>query len=297
MRLVNVGGRAGVLVGDHVFDLERISGAVLSADPMTVLERQWDAAQSMVARGAFDGGVPLTEVDLGPPVPRPRMILGLVANYPPAERSVLPMVFAKAPSALIGPYDEIVLPDPTHLPMRSEWTVLEGELAFVVGRGGRHIDAGDALDAIAGFAVAQDVTERVHEFGPKGTSVGSMDYVSLKTLGKSLDGFCPLGPAIVTLEELADPTDLALECRLNGRVVQKASTKEMLCGVAELVSLLSAFITLRAGDVCLTGTPTPLDGRLPRLQPGDVIETEIANVGVLRNQCSRERSKPVTGDV
>ena len=112
-----------------------------------------------------------------------------------------------------------------------------------------------------------------------------MDYQSLKALGKSLDTFCPLGPVLVTLDELDDPNCLDLECRLNGQVVQKASTSDLLMGVPELVAFLSAFVTLRPGDVILTGTPTPLDGQLPRLQPGDVIETEIAGIGKMRNTC------------
>ncbi len=193
------------------------------------------------------------------------------------------MVFAKAPNAVTGPYDPVVVPDQARLPMGREWTVLEAELAFIVGRGGRHIDADDALSAVAGYTVAQDITERIHEFGPKGTSVGVMNYASLKTLGKSLDTFCPLGPAIVTVDEFEDANDLALECRLNGEVVQKASTKDMLTDVAGLVALLSSFVTLRPGDVCLTGTPTPVSGSLPRIQPGDVIETEICGIGLIRN--------------
>jgi 2-keto-4-pentenoate hydratase/2-oxohepta-3-ene-1,7-dioic acid hydratase in catechol pathway len=93
---------------------------------------------------------------------------------------------------------------------------------------------------------------------------------------------------LVTVDEFDDPNALDLECRLNGRVVQKASTAELLMGVADLVAFLSAFVTLRPGDVILTGTPTPLDGQLPRLSPGDVIETEIGGIGALRNTCVRD---------
>jgi 2-keto-4-pentenoate hydratase/2-oxohepta-3-ene-1,7-dioic acid hydratase in catechol pathway len=288
MRFANDGGRSGLLVGDEVFDLERISGGAISSDPMVCIAEQWDAVREVSLRGAFDGGVPVTGADLRAPVPSPSAIFGLVANYPPATRTVLPMVFAKSPSSLVGPYDDIVLPDASRLPMRNEWTVLEAELAFVVGRGGRRIDPSDALDALAGFTVAQDVTERVHEFGPRGTSVGTMDYAALKTLGKSMDTFCPLGPAIVTLDELDDPNDLQIECRLNREIVQKSSTKEMLASVSDLVGLLSTFVSLHPGDVCLTGTPTPLDTSLPRLHPGDIIETDISGIGLLRNTCVRE---------
>lgn len=288
MRFVNAGGRAALLHDDSVFDLELISGGVISSDPTAVLRSHWELARSLSERGAFDGGVRLADVVLGPPVPEPRAIFGLVANYPPAQKTALPMVFAKSPSAVIGPYEDIVLPNPHRLPMGREWTVLEAELAFVIASGGRHLAARDAVDALAGYVIAQDITERVHELGPSGTSVGTMQYASLRTLGKSLDTFCPLGPSIVTLDEFDDPADLRLECRLNGNVVQSASTSEMLTSVGELVELLSAFITLRPGDVCLTGTPTPLGGSLPRLQPGDVIETEITRIGLLRNRCVAE---------
>lgn len=197
----------------------------------------------------------------------------------------MPMVFGKFPTSVTGPYDDIKLPTADRLPMGKEWTVLEAELAVVIGAGGQHISRSEALKRVAGFTVAQDITERVHEFGPKGSSVGTMAYESLKTLGKSLDTFCPLGPVLVTLDELDSPNDLEIECRLNGEIVQKASTADLLFDVAELVTILSAFVTLQPGDIILTGTPTPLGGRLPRLAAGDVIETDIAGIGQLRNIC------------
>lgn len=110
--------------------------------------------------------------------------------------------------------------------------MLEAELAVVIGDGGRHIDAADAMTRIAGFTAAQDITERVHEFGPAGTTVGTMAYASLKALGKGGDTFCPLGPVLVTLDEFDSPDSVEIECRLNGRTVQKASTAELLMGVA-----------------------------------------------------------------
>jgi 2-keto-4-pentenoate hydratase/2-oxohepta-3-ene-1,7-dioic acid hydratase in catechol pathway len=198
------------------------------------------------------------------------------------------MVFGKFPGSVCGPYEEIRLPAAQELPMMAEWTVLEAELAVVIGRRGRRVPAADALEWVAGFMVAQDITERVHEFGPRGTSVGTMEYVSLKAMGKSFDTFCPLGPVLVTLDEFPNPQDLVLECKLNGETVQKASTGELLFDVTELIEFLSAFVTLQPGDVILTGTPTPLGGQLPHLQPGDVIETSIADIGTLRNPCVAE---------
>jgi 2-keto-4-pentenoate hydratase/2-oxohepta-3-ene-1,7-dioic acid hydratase in catechol pathway len=294
MRLANVVGRAAIVVDGESFDVETLSGGAIRSEPMSVIEEHWAQVRELVSVAQPGEGVPVGEVRLGPPVPAPRSIFGLVANYPPSvlPSPVVPMVFGKFPSAVTGPFDDIRLPDPACLPMKSEWTVLEAELAVVIGAGGRRIPAARALECVAGYMVAQDITERVHEFGPRGTSVGTMDYESLKSLGKSMDSFCPLGPVLVTLDEFEDPLALDIRCRLNGVVVQEASTAELLIGVAELVSFLSAFVTLRPGDIILTGTPTPLSGTLPRLCPGDVIETEISGIGTLVNHCIADTEGP-----
>jgi 2,4-didehydro-3-deoxy-L-rhamnonate hydrolase len=291
MRAANVAGRASLLIEEECFDLKSLSEGALPSDPTTLTERHWSAAVEFAASVVPGAGRRLCPAELCAPVPRPGSIFGVVANYPPATAPTprVPMIFGKFPSSVVGPYDDIVLPDPTGLPMGAEWTVLEAELAIVIGSGGRHIPPEKAFDRIAGFTIAQDITERVHEFGPTGTSVGTMDYLSLKALGKSLDTFCPLGPAIVTVDEFDNPFALDLECRLNGRVVQRTSTAELLIGVPELVSFVSAFVTLRAGDVILTGTPTPLDGQLPRLAAGDIVETTISGIGMLRNCCVAEK--------
>jgi 2,4-diketo-3-deoxy-L-fuconate hydrolase len=290
VRMANVDGSATLVLGEEGFDLAEVSGGRIPSDPMIVIEHHWEAARDVARSLAIGTGRPLDVRALRSPIPAPRSIFGLVANYPPAilPTPPVPMVFGKFPSAVVGPFDDIRLPPPAHLPMQAEWTVLEAELAVVIGAGGRHIPITDALDRVAGFTVAQDITERVHEFGPRGTSVGTMDYESLKALGKSLDTFCPLGPVLVTLDEFADPERLELECRLNGRLVQKASTADLLMGVADLMVFLSSFVTLRPGDVILTGTPTPIGGQLPRLSPGDVIETSISGLGRLRNHVTLE---------
>lgn len=292
MRMGNVRGRAALLVNDEYFDLASLSGGRLPTDPMLIIAHHWAEATELARNIVPGSGRKLQPADLQAPVPRPAAIFGVVANYPPAIAPAprVPMVFGKFPGSVIGPYDDIVLPDPTRLPMGAEWTVLEAELAVVIGVGGRHIPRAAALDRIAGCTVAQDITERVHEFGPVGTSVGTMNYVSLKALGKSLDTFCPLGPVIVTLDEFDDPLRLDLECRLGGRLVQQASTAELLMDVPELISSISAFVTLRPGDVILTGTPTPLDRQLPRLANGDLIETTIDGIGTIRNRCVAERT-------
>ena len=287
MRFANLAGRGALVVEDEAFDIANLTEGQLPSDPMSLIAGHWQVLGTLVDFCQPGQGISFADDQLWSPVPRPGAIFGLVGNYPPVTlpSPPVPMVFGKFPNSVTGPCDDIRLPDATTLPMASEWTVLEAELAVVIGRGGRRLPVANAIDAIAGFTVAQDITERVHEFGPRGTQLGVMEYQSLKSLGKSFDTFCPLGPTLVTVDELADHDRLDIECRLNGRIVQKASTEEMLMGVAELVSVLSTFTTLRPGDVILTGTPTPLDGQLPRLAVGDVIQTSITGIGALRNRC------------
>jgi 2-keto-4-pentenoate hydratase/2-oxohepta-3-ene-1,7-dioic acid hydratase in catechol pathway len=132
------------------------------------LFRHWSEVVDLSENLPGNPGRPLDRSQFGSPVPRPGAIYGLVANYPPASRPdpPVPMVFGKFPSAVCGPYDDICLPQAESLPMKAEWTVPEAELAVVIAAGGRRIRAEAALDRVAGFTIAQDITERVHEFWP-----------------------------------------------------------------------------------------------------------------------------------
>ena len=154
----------------------------------------------------------------------------------------------------------------------------EAELAFVIGKAGRHIAESDALDHVAGYMAAQDIScRRVQRAAGNQFS-----------MGKSYDSFCPLGPAIVSLDELPDPLDLAISCRVSGELLQDARTSDLIRNVPELIAFLSSVLTLQPGDVCLTGTPAGVGvARTPQrfLRDGDVIETEIEGVGRLRNRC------------
>jgi 2,4-diketo-3-deoxy-L-fuconate hydrolase len=184
----------------------------------------------------------------------------------------IPPVFTKFPSSIVGCHDDIVLPTGEGT---TDW---EAELAFVVGAGGRWVPAERALDALRGFTIAQDVSERFVQ-----KAAGSQF-----SLGKSFDTFCPLGPAVVTLDEVHDPLDLRIRCRVNGELVQDETTADMILDVPRLVELLSSVMTLAAGDLCLTGTPAGVGfaRRPPRyLGPGDVVETEIEGLGAMRNTC------------
>jgi 2-keto-4-pentenoate hydratase/2-oxohepta-3-ene-1,7-dioic acid hydratase in catechol pathway len=211
----------------------------------------------------------------GPPL-RPGKIVAIGLNYRDHAREAgvdlpeRPLVFAKFPSSVIGPDEDIVVD--RGLTERVDWEV---ELAVVIGERLRDAAPEAALDAVFGYTVGNDVSGRDAQFAD-GQWVRA----------KSFDTFCPLGPAIVTPDEVGDPQALALHTRVNGEVVQDSSTAEMIFGVAELLAFCSRSFTLERGDVVMTGTPWGCGGFMdpPRaLHPGDVVETEIERVGVLRN--------------
>jgi acylpyruvate hydrolase len=209
------------------------------------------------------------------PVERPGKIVAVARNYPAhadeqgAARPEEPVLFLKASSSVIGPGDEILLP------RASREVDYEGELAVVIGRPAREVPASHALECVAGYTAANDVSARDYQ-GVRGQHF----------IGKSFDTFAPLGPALVTCDEIPDPQDLALRTRVSGQTLQAASTKEMSFSVAELIAFVSRIATLEPGDVILTGTPGGV-GRArkpPRwLRDGDVVEVEIERIGVLRN--------------
>jgi 2-keto-4-pentenoate hydratase/2-oxohepta-3-ene-1,7-dioic acid hydratase in catechol pathway len=183
----------------------------------------------------------------------------------PAE----PALFLKAPSAVIGPEDEI------RLPRASSRVDFEGELAVVIGARAHDVPASQAAACIAGYCVANDVTAR-----------DVQDDRGQRSIAKSCDSFAPLGPVLVTADEVPDPQDLALRTLVSGEVMQSAHTKEMLFGVAALLAFTSRLLTLEPGDVLLTGTPAGVGAARtpPRwLRDGDLVEVAIERVGRLRN--------------
>jgi 2-keto-4-pentenoate hydratase/2-oxohepta-3-ene-1,7-dioic acid hydratase in catechol pathway len=231
------------------------------------------------ATGPALDGAPRTEVEqplsLRAPI-RPGKIVAIGLNYLDHAREAgveipsHPLVFAKFPSSVIGPDEPIVI-DPS-LTQRVDWEV---ELAVVIGARMRDVDPEDALEHVFGYTVGNDVSARDVQFGDG-------QWVR----GKSFDTFCPLGPVVVTRDEIPDPQSLALRTRVNGETVQDSSTREMIFGVAELLAFCSSSFTLEPGDVMLTGTPWGCGEFMePRrsLRPGDVVEAEVEGIGVLRN--------------
>lgn len=278
MRFCNADGRSAVLVGDELFDLSSASGGALSADPTQLVTTQWEEAVAFAAAGSYDGGRPAAGVALGSPVPRPGSIFGIGLNYRDhAEEAGLdvpafPTVFAKFPASVAGPCDDVMLPAGVE---QADW---EAEVAVVIGREARDVAVEDGWDHVAGLTAAQDVSDRELQLRP------GVQF----SLGKSRDTFCPLGPVLAAATTLADRDALGIRCRLNGELVQDSCTDQLIFSVPQLVALLSSVLTLRPGDVILTGTPSGVGiARKPSryLADGDVLETEVAGVGRMRNVC------------
>ncbi|MEU1723626.1 fumarylacetoacetate hydrolase family protein [Nonomuraea sp. NPDC005692] len=210
---------------------------------------------------------------VGAPIARPGKVVCIGLNYrdhaaesgaePPAE----PVVFMKAANIVIGPYDEVLVPRGS---VKTDWEV---ELAVVIGRRARYLDSRDeALDAIAGYAISNDVSEREFQL-ERG---GQWDK------GKSCETFNPLGPWLVTADEVGDPQSLGLRLWVNGEPRQDGGTKDMIFDVAEIVRYLSRFMVLEPGDVINTGTPAGVAMGMPGqpyLRAGDVMELEIDGLG------------------
>ena len=180
-----------------------------------------------------------------------------------------PIVFMKATSAIVGPNDDVFIP------RGSEKTDWEVELAIVIGRTAKYVSQADALDYVAGYCVANDVSERAFQIERQGQW----------TKGKSCDTFGPIGPWLVTRDEVADPGNLDMWLKVNGETMQQGSTRTMIFGVAHIVSYLSQFMSLQPGDVIATGTPPGVGmGKKPQrfLKPGDVVELGVAGLGAQR---------------
>ncbi len=221
---------------------------------------------------------PLKSVHLGPPVPRPSKILALGFNYHEhaAEFSTkapeAPLIFAKYPNSITGPFDPIFLPPGDDDPQVD----YEAELAVVIGRRCKGVSAANAMEVVAGYMALNDVSERKWQFGDKQW-----------TRGKSPDTFCPIGPWLITPDEVPDPHALGIRSRVNGEVRQDSNTSLLVHKIPRLIEYCSTAMTLEPGDIIATGTPTGVGmHRKPPLwlKPGDVVEIEIDGVGTIRNE-------------
>jgi 2-keto-4-pentenoate hydratase/2-oxohepta-3-ene-1,7-dioic acid hydratase in catechol pathway len=274
VKIANCNGRGVLLLGDEVADVEKASGGAFGPDPMAPY-RDW-AAFAEFAAGVTAGTAPLVGADLGCPVPAPRQVFAIGLNYRShAEESGMavpdvPATFTKFPACLAGPHDDVEVCGAT-----TDWEV---ELVAVIGAAADRVAADDGWSHVAGLTVGQDISDRALQF-----AAGAQF-----SLGKSRRGFGPMGPCVVTPDELADPDDLALGCSVDGETVQDARTSDLIFGVPRLVAELSAVLPLLPGDVIFTGTPAGVGfTRQPAraLQPGQLLESWIEGIGRLRNRC------------
>lgn len=245
---------------------------------ITPTNMDWEEVLAGVRLHSVGDAVNVKDVALLAPVTRPGKIVAIGLNYldhcretdtPPPDK---PIIFTKFSTAITGPQDVI------------EWTTTlttqvdyEAELAIIIGRTARRVEPENALQHIFGYTCANDVSARDLQFGDG-------QWVR----GKSLDTFCPLGPWIVTADEIPDPQNLRIACQLNGETVQDSSTSEMIFGVAELIAFCSEAFTLEPGDIILTGTPHGTGAfREPKMfmHDGDSVAVEIENIGRLENSC------------
>jgi len=291
------GPRAGVLLGeDRVLDLSRVPTAralpqslkgILQAGPAAL-----DALRRIVERaGNFpDALLPEAGVRFLAPVPDPSIVLSTGTAYRAhlAEMKVgapqAPGGFLKNAAAIIGTGQPIVLP-----PQNPTMVDYEGEFSCVIGRACHNVGAGDAMQYVAGYTIVNDVSARdwVPGFlGAKGSPMEVSRAAGLNILGKQFPTFCPIGPALVTADEVPDPHDLQLTTRLNGKVMQSAHTGDLIFRLAETIAYFSRWYRFSPGDVITTGSPDGVGyARNPQvfMQHGDVVEVEVSRVGILRN--------------
>ncbi|WP_410574766.1 fumarylacetoacetate hydrolase family protein [Amycolatopsis sp. cmx-4-61] len=277
MRIVNAAGRLGLLGASGVVDVAEASGGRFSPDPQAAYDVWPDLLEWAGGMGEDVAARPLVQAELGAPAPWPRQVFAIGLNYldhaEEAGIDVVPdslVVFGKYASAITGADAEVEIP-----PGSVDY---EAELVVVIGKRAHRIDATDAWSHVAGLTVGQDLSERELQLRPPTPQF---------SLGKSFPGFAPMGPALVTPDEFADPDDLAITCTLNGETVQNSRTKLMIHPIAQIIARLSETVPLLPGDVVFTGTPAGIGfAREPRLliKPGDELITAIEGIGSIRTR-------------
>ena len=267
---------AGVLLGDKVVSLAEAGFhsviEVITGGP---------AALKLVKDAILTApDFPLSEVKLLAPMPRPPKIICIGLNYrdhaieSKLEIPKIPVVFSKYPSVTIGPGESIILPK------NSEKPDYEAELAVVIGKNGRHVSAENWQEYVFGYMCLNDVSARDFQMA-----------TSQWMIGKTFDTFAPMGPFLVTADEIADPHALDISLDINGEVLQKSNTKELIFRIPQLIAYLSSVFTLEPGDIISTGTPSGVGFSYnpPRwLKPGDNVTVKIAGLGELTNPCIAE---------
>ncbi|MFB6981496.1 fumarylacetoacetate hydrolase family protein [Streptomyces scopuliridis] len=279
LRVGTAGAERPALLDQDGTTLRDLSGLVTDIDGALLAD---DAALDRIRAAAASGGLSVLDgagPRIGPPLARIGKIVCIGLNYHDhaaetgAEIPAEPIIFFKAPDTVVGPDDTVLVPRGS---VKTDWEV---ELAVVIGRTARYLDsAADGLAHVAGYAVSHDVSEREFQIERGGTW----------DKGKNCETFNPLGPWLVTADEVPDPQALALRLRVNGELKQDGTTAEQIFGVGEVVRYVSQFMTLYPGDVINTGTPAGVALGKPEPKPylraGDVVELEIEGLGRQRQE-------------
>lgn len=301
---VNAAARLGAIVGDLVIDLQRLgahAGQALPADILDFIDLGPHAVTSTTAlldayagKWPLESAVPLANVKLLAPIPKPRKnIFGIGLNYvehveessrtldTSKELPKQPVIFSKPPTTVIGPGDAIEHNEA--ITRQMDWEV---ELAVIIGRRAKAVGEAEALNYVFGYTVLNDISARDNR------RAGQWIY------SKGQDTYAPLGPIIVTADEIGDPHNLNLTLKVNGVQKQSSNTRHLLFNIPVLIADISAGITLEPGDIIATGTPAGVGaGRTPQewLWPGDVVEAWVENIGTLRNPVVAVGNEPRTG--
>ena len=272
MHIANLSGRLSLVVGRLAVDVAEASGGTFGPDVQAVYQ-DFAALRSWAQDATLPPGRPFDPRDLSAPAPSPRQLFAIGLNYREHARESgftpppSPAVFTKFVSSITGPVTEVELPDG-----QVDWEV---ELVVVIGAGGRGIAAENAWSHVAGLTAGQDISERMLQ------RIGPAPQFGL---AKSYPGFTPMGPWLVTPDELPNPDDVELTCAIDGELVQKGRSRELIFPVPQLIAQLSAVLPLLAGDVIYTGTPAGVGmGRTPQrfLRPGETLTSSITGIGEL----------------
>ncbi len=278
----------GAVAGDCILDLTDATGACcmlklldMGEEGMNKARKAVTEAEKKIKSGETKGLIKLSEAKLAAPIPRTRKnIVCLGLNYAEhvkeggSDRDLPPhpVFFTKPPTTITGPYDPVVY---NKAVMKLDYEV---ELAFVIGKQGKYISKENALKHIAGYMVFQDVSARTLQ----------MQHLQWYR-GKSQDTFAPMGPYLVTADEVPNPGKLHIWCKVNGEMRQDANTSDLIFDLPTIISTLSDGITLEVGDVFATGTPSGVGASKGLLKVGDIVESGIDGIGKLKNEIISEK--------
>ena len=276
-KLGNIDGRSALVRNNDYYDLETISGGEVSSIGIEAIQSE-DLLSDLYSKlDSFEATGNINDVTLGAPITSSINCFAVGLNYRNhAEESgmeipAFPMIFTKHTSCIVGPFDNVE--------MRSDIVDYEAEMVVVIGKGGKDISKDDAWSHVAGITVGQDISDRSVQFHATPPQFN---------LGKSFDTFGPIGPILVSHDEVDDKESLKLTCSVNDELRQDDNTNDLIFDVPYLISYISEFITLNTGDLIFTGTPAGVgatQGKL--LKDGDMLSTSIEGIGTINNKMVR----------